>query len=172
MQRLIRFLLVVILIALTLVTPQRALSQATIIRAEPTGVPLNTGQTLEIAIRVENVTNLYAFDLEVHFNTAQLDVNSVVIGSFLDQGIKFSSIDHLNGIIEFANTQNNPATPKSGSGDLILITVEAQTNLEAVTLTITSAELSDRDGFLIPCQIVNDGGFEYTTYLPLVINNN
>jgi hypothetical protein len=169
MQRLIRFLLVVILIALTLVAPQSALSQATIIRAEPIGVPLNTGQTLAIAIRVENVTNLYAFDLEVHFNTAQLDVTSVVIGSFLDQGIKFSSIDRVNGIVEFANTQNNPATPKTGSGDLIVITVQAKTNLDAVYLTITSAELSDRDGYLIPCQIVNDGGFTYKTYLPLII---
>ena len=170
MQRLIRFLIVILLIVFTLGTPGRAQSQATIVRAEPVGGPLNAGQTLEIAIRVENVTDLYAFDLEVHFNTVQLDVNFVEIGSFLDQGIKFSSIDPESGIIEFTNTQNNPAPPQSGSGDLILITVEAQTNLEAVFLTITEAELSDRDGFLIPCQIVNDGGFAYKTYLPLVIS--
>jgi hypothetical protein len=104
----------------------------------------------------------------VRFNTSQLEVTSAVIGSFLDQGIKISSVDNVNGIVTFANAQLSSSSPRSGSGDLILITVKALKTLDEVHLNITSAELSDRDGYLIPCQIVNSGG--YTLYLPLITN--
>jgi hypothetical protein len=169
MQKLIKILLIFLMVTLTLAAPGRAiLGSVAVIRQDPASVSLIGGQSTQIAIRVEDVTNLWAFDLEVRFNTSQLEVTSAVIGSFLDQGIKISSVDNVNGIVTFANAQLSSSSPRSGSGDLILITVKALKTLDEVHLNITSAELSDRDGYLIPCQIVNSGG--YTLYLPLITN--
>ena len=169
MHRLTRFILLFLLVILTLAAPGRGLSESmAIIRQDPASLSLIGGQATQIAIRVEDVTDLWAFDLEVRFSTSQLEVTSAVIGSFLDSGIKFSKVDNENGIVTFTNAQTSSSSPKSGSGDLILITVKALTNLDEVHLNITSAELSDRDGFLIPCQIVNSGG--YTLFLPLITN--
>ena len=169
MQKLIKFFLVFLLLTLTLAAPGRALSESmAIIRQDPASVSLIGGQSTQIAIRVEDVTNLYAFDLQVRYNTAQLTVTKAELGSFLEEGMEIKNIDSVNGIVNYANTQTNPSTPKSGSGDLILITVKALSSLDEVHLNITSAELSDRDGFLIPSQIVNSGG--YTLYLPLITN--
>lgn len=136
--------------------------------ASPAGVPLDAGDTLQIAIRIADVTDLYAFDLEVLFDPATIDVTSVALGTFLDSGIIFSIIDHVEGIINFANTQKNPSLPKSGEGDLILINIKALESLEEVHLRIIKALLSDRDSFLIPCQIINSGD-DFRVYLPLIL---
>jgi hypothetical protein len=149
--------------------PLRAESRAVAtVFASPAGVPLDAGDTLQIAIRIADVTDLYAFDLEVLFDPATIEVTSVDLGTFLDFGIKFSSIDHVEGIINFANTQTSPSVPKSGEGDLILINIEALESLEEVHLRITKAVLSDRDGFLIPCQVINSGD-NFRIYLPLIL---
>jgi hypothetical protein len=136
--------------------------------ASPAGVPLDAGDTLQVAIRITDVTDLYAFDLEVHFDPTTIEVTSVALGTFLDSGIKFSSIDQVEGIIGFVNTQTLPSVPKSGEGDLILIKIKALESLEEVHLRITKAVLSDRDGFLIPCQIINSGD-DFRVYLPLIL---
>lgn len=163
MKAIIRTAIFLLVILFIFGMPARAESRvvATVF-ASPAGVPLAAGETLQVAIRIADVTDLWAFDLEVHFDPAMIEVTSVALGTFLDSGIKFSSINPTDGIISFVNAQINPSAPKSGDGELILININALENLEETHLTITKAELSDRDGSLIPCQIINSGDVNLT----------
>jgi len=138
-----------------------------VVRADPAGIPMVEGQIEEIAILVENVTDLYAVDLLVRFNPDFYEVLSVELGSFLELGFGFYDVDPEKGIITYANAQIDPADAKSGSGALIIITVKALQDIPETNLFISKAELSDRDGFLIPVQI-NNSGFSYH-YLPLIL---
>lgn len=163
------FLLVLILTCLGFPTPAASQTGA-VVRASPSGVSLTAGETAQIAIRVENVAELWAFDLEVRFNPSQVTVTAVSLGPFLQQGFGFNNVDVVNGIIQYVNSQLSGSDPKTGSGDLIYITLQAVTDVEEVELTITKAELSDRDGMLIPCQIINNGSEgSFKQYLPLIV---
>jgi len=169
MKKLICTITFLLVMLFSLGMPSRAESRAVAtVFASPAGVPLDAGDTLQVAIRITDVTDLYAFDLEVHFDPATIEVTSVDLGTFLDSGIEFSSIDQVEGIISFANTQTNPSVPKSGEGDLILINIKALESMEEVHLRITKAVLSDRNGFLIPCQVINSRD-DYRVYLPLIL---
>ena len=148
--------------------PAQAASQTeAIVFSDHAGVPLAAGASLDIAIMIQDVTDLYGFDLEVHFRPNTLSVSDVQLGGFLAPGIPIGpTID--NGIIHFANTQTRPSEPKSGSGDLMVITVKALEDIDKVYLFITSATLSDRDSGLIPCRIINSGMVHL--YLPLILH--
>ena len=88
-----------------------------------------------LAIQVQDVTNLTGYHLEIGFDPAVIQVTDVVNGGFLNDasaGFFFeptNEIDNVNGLIRFGMVQQNsssdPMTPKSGTGDLILITFEA-----------------------------------------------
>lgn len=167
MKILICIFTLLLVFVLSLGLPTKAASQTdTIVYASPAGVPLNEGKTLEIAIRIENVTDLYAFDLEVRFAPDIFEVNEVQLGDFLDPG--FMVVPNIeDGVIQFANSQIDPALPKSGDGVLITIEVQALVDIDEVHPNITKADLSDRDGYLIPCRIINSGNL--FLYLPMVL---
>lgn len=170
MKKLICIFSLLLVFILSLGLPTKAASQTdTIVYASPAGAPLNAGQTLEIAIRIENVADLYAFDLEVHYPTVILEVINVELGDFLDSdGLTlFNTVDPIAGTINFAYTQLNPSTPKTGNGDLFVITVQALENIDEVHLYIFNADLSDNNGIAIPCRIINSG-LSYL-YLPMVL---
>ena len=169
MKYFIRLFTTLLVLIVSLGFPAQAASQTeTIIFADPAGVPLGVGETLDIAIKIQDVTDLSAFDLEVHFDQEILLVTAVQLGDFLELGLPIGPfIDEENGIVNYANAQINPSEPKSGSGNLILISVEALENIDEVHLNITKAILSDRDGQLIPCRIINSD--MVSLYLPLIL---
>ena len=163
----IRICITLLFLYVSLGLPAQAASQTeAIVFSDPAGVALAAGASLDIAIMIQDVTDLYGFDLEVHFNPDTLLVSEVNLGGFLDPGLTIGpTVD--NGIIHFANAQTSPSEPKSGSGDLIVITVKALEDIDEVYLFITSATLSDRDSGLIPCRIINSGMVHL--YLPLIL---
>lgn len=167
MKRFICILTLLLVFVLSLGLPTKAASQTdTIVYASPAGVPLNAGETLEIAIRIENVTDLYAFDLEVSYDQDILTVIEVQLGDFIESGFMVGPKIE-DGVIQFANSQIDPALPKSGDGVLITIEVQALVDIDEVHLNIIKAELSDRNAILIPCRIINSGNFYL--YLPMVL---
>ena len=142
----------------------------TLVFATPAGFSLQTGESAQIAIRIENVADLWAFDLEVRFNPSLMTVTDIELGPFLDEWLSFDEIDHENGIVAYINAQEDGSEPGFGSGNLIYITVQALSDIEQVHLTITRVELSDRDGWLIPCQIINSGSEgTFNQFLPLIL---
>ena len=140
-----------------------------IVRANPAGVPMNAGDTLEIAIGVEGVTDLYAFDLSVKYPIHQVEIVDVELGEFLETGgFTIKSVDQVEGVINFAYTQVSPAAPQTGDGTLVVITTKALVDVPELHLMITDVLLSTADGELIPNKIINSGA-NYPMFLPLVL---
>lgn len=134
----------------------------------PAAETVQTCSDQTIAIRVQDVEDLTGYHLEIAFDPAAIQVTDVVNGGFLDaaaSGAFFeptNAIDNVNGRITFGMVQQNassaPMTPKSGSGDLILITFEAVTwgQMTEITIDSESSMLVDwPDAFEIPYTVAN-----------------
>jgi hypothetical protein len=120
--------------------------------------------TAEIAIHVADVSNLTAYHLDISFDPGFLDILEVRNGVFLNDGLVevTNGFDNEAGAISWGNAQqNNTArnmTAKNGSGDLIIIKVQAVKAGGTVNFTIdpTSSILVDwPDLQPIPFSVVN-----------------
>lgn len=116
-----RLLIVMFVLSLLLGAPQPAATGSLpIVIVSPTNSTACTSG--QIAVRVENVTDLYAYDVYLKFTPGIINVTSVENGGFLEIGLTPpSSIDNFAGTLSFGLSQQNPQTPKSGSGNLILV---------------------------------------------------
>lgn len=98
------------------------------------------GDTVNVDIRVENVTNLYAADIQLKFDAALLQVLDddlsksgiqILPGSLFPQTepnfVVVNLADNAAGTIRFAITLLAPADPVSGSGTLATIRFAART---------------------------------------------
>lgn len=137
-------LLIVVLVIFSM--PGEVSSQAaTSILVSPAVATAASCATTEIAIRVENVTNLTGYSLQLAFTPGSLEVLEVVNGDFLDEGMyePTNAFDNTTGIISFGMVQQNsianPMMPKTGSGSLILIRLKAVTTGQTTPLVINPA---------------------------------
>jgi len=113
----------------------------------------------DVYISVNNVTNLYALDVQLTFNPALLEVvdenpgtSTVEIAPYVDPGLGFTSdfvvrnvVNNFTGSIWFAATQLNPAPPRSGSGRIAHIRFRGRA-VGTSAIGISSIQLADRDG--------------------------
>ena len=89
------------------------------------------GQIIEMPVEVRNVADLYAIDIELHFDPAILQVEDadpntagvqVALGTFLDAGlILYNTVDNAAGKIHVVMTQTNPSEGKTGDGVALVI---------------------------------------------------
>lgn len=185
------FSILAILLAIAAV-PQAATSQAepeTVVSL-PETTEITTCEPTLIPVRIENVADLTAYSLQISFPPGSLEVLEVANGGFLDDENALyepiNNIDNENGEIRFGMAQRNslekPLTPRSGDGDLIVITVQAVEPGETIPLTIieppTSALVSWPDVMPIDFRIENGvietrhcppSEVDKTLYLPLII---
>ena len=126
---------------------------------------IQPGARVEIPIEIRNVQDLYAVDLEIHFDPRiltfedadpQMDGIQPALGTFLDAGmVLYNTVDPEAGIIKFVMTQVNPSEPKSGSGVLIVLYAVGAAEGES-TLEVVRADLSTREGIAIPSELVEN----------------
>ena len=126
---------------------------------------IQPGARVEIPIEIRNVQDLYAVDLEIHFDPRiltfedadpQMDGIQPALGTFLDAGmVLYNTVDPEAGIIRFVMTQVNPSEPKSGSGVLIVLYAVGAAEGES-TLEVVRADLSTREGIAIPSELVEN----------------
>ena len=135
------FCLVVLLV--TLLIPSNVFAQAgTTVLVSPASSTATTCAPWEIAINVADVVDLTAYHLEISFDPGYLDIVEVRNGDFLDEGLYevTNSFDNIAGTISFGMAQQNhladPIEPKSGSGTLIIIKVQATGENQTVDFTI------------------------------------
>ena len=189
MGRRLKIGIVVVLFLLFLNLPKSGYSQAlpeTVIFVEPLSSTVQTCSNQIIAIRVQDVVNLTGYHLEIGFDPAAIQITEVVNGGFLDDALESAfyeptnEIDNVNGKIVFGMAQQNDAsfsmTPKSGTGDLILITFEAVTwNLSTdITIDPVNSMLVDwPNAFEIPFTVV-DGTVSTESCAPfdITLSNN
>ena len=126
---------------------------------------IQPGARVEIPIEIRNVQDLYAVDLEIHYDpriltfedaNPQMDGIQPALGTFLDAGmVLYNTVDPEAGIIRFVMTQVNPSEPKSGSGVLIVLYAVGAAEGE-ITLEVVRADLSTREGVAIPSELVEN----------------
>lgn len=120
---------------------------------------IRPGAIVEVPVDIRDVTDLYAFDIELSFDKEYLDFDDADpyktgiqagIGTFLDPGMMLvNQIDADEGTIHVVMTQINPSQPKSGSGNLLVLYLTGLRTGQT-TLEVTKVELSTRYGEAIP----------------------
>ena len=116
--------------------PTAAMAQTeTVIRVEPGVMSLNVGQSAVIEIWIDNVTDLYAVDIQLAFDPNVLQVIDadpsqdgiqVEPGDFLSADfVVDNEADNVTGDIFYAVTQIGSTPPANGSGLLARATLQA-----------------------------------------------
>lgn len=152
----------------------------TLVNFHPATANLAAGDTLLVELWVENVTALYGADIQLHFDPTAwrvLDADPNLAGvqirlrsDLLKPGfVIHREADNQTGMIWYANSQVNPASPVSGSGALFEFSLLALKNGD-FPVTITAQQLSDQSGSPIPA-VSQDALFTvkgYKTHLALI----
>jgi hypothetical protein len=101
------------------------------ISVSPDSSMATTCATWQIAIQVSDVVGLTAYHLEISFDPGYLNILGIQNGGFLNGGLyeKTNAFNNTTGTLTFGMAQLNDAaqtmTAKDGSGNLIIITVQA-----------------------------------------------
>jgi hypothetical protein len=125
------------LLSLFLFRADPGLAQAnTTIRFAPATAEAPLNEDVTVGIEVQDVQNLYGFDIRFSFDPdavqvvdadAQTGGVQLALGTFLDAGfVLVNQVDNDAGTGRFAMTQVNPSTPKSGSGNILVVTLRGQ----------------------------------------------
>lgn len=123
------------------------------------------GEVQTIDVEVREVSDLYGFQVYVHYDPTALEVAEVRLGGFLTPGFPIQTVDEDAGRIMAALAQVNPEPPKSGGGTLFSIDfIALQAGASDVSLDAENSILTDRDA-----QAFDVTYGPYRTFLPLVI---
>lgn len=134
-----------------------ALAQTgTVIRLDPAPAAIGEGQTAAVAVRIEDVSDLYGFDIRLSFDPAVVEVvdaDPATPGVQIRPGdllkldfVAKNVVDNEQGMIWFALTQVNPSAPVSGSGDAFFVTFRAKQPGAASPLAFTYTKLAAAGG--------------------------
>ena len=111
----------------------------------PAAKVATTCATTTIAIGVKNVVGLTGYHLDITYDAADLEISNVVNGGFLGEPVNSEFYEPSNswatpGVISFGmvqqNTAENPIQPRSGEGNLIVITLKGKTANASTAITI------------------------------------
>ena len=97
---------------------------------QPSPMTVTLGQTFSVNVAVSNMTDLYAFEFDLGFNSLVLNATGITEGAFLPLGgptfFLPGTIDNTFGTITFnADTLMGPVSGVSGSGVLAVVTFQA-----------------------------------------------
>lgn len=120
-------ILLALVLVMSLVGESPVVAQTTTLSLSPVTAVALTCTDTTIAVRVENVADLYSYDVWLEFTPGSIEVWEVTNGSFLTYGYYNLPVvvDNSTGSIHITMTQLDPAQPQSGSGDLIYIRLRA-----------------------------------------------
>ena len=121
---------------------------------------LAPGETLPVSVKIADIQNVYGFEMEFKFDPSVVQVVDadpnapgvqLLPGDFLSSDlIVRNSANNAAGAIQYAVTQLNPSVPKSGSGTLFTLNIEAGTAGKSGRIEVVKALFATRDGELIP----------------------
>lgn len=157
----VRVLLLSIIVAISLVGAPALAQGGTVVRVEPETLSTQVNSNLNLAVKVDNITNLAAIELHLSFNPNVLEVVQITNGGFVAADFIAQNVfDNATGTIDYAIAQLN-RSPAQGSGTLLNITFRAKANgTSLVALRSTQAApsgllLSDSNGLSIQASWVN-----------------
>jgi hypothetical protein len=121
---------------------------ATTLYVEPTVFRKSQGASFTINVSVEDVVDLYAFDISLYYNTTLLDALSLAEGPFLKSfGSTITIVSEINetlGRVRFALSLMGTPTGRNGSGTLFAIPFKSSTVATGPSnLSLQNTELSN-----------------------------
>src|SRR5574339_1037747 len=147
------FLLMILIVSLA-GTPAFAQGGAAV-RVDPATQTVQVNDVSTVAIRIDNVANLTAFEIHLSFNPAVLEVTGITNGGFIAADfVAQNTFDNAAGTLDYAVAQMNRA-PAQGSGTLLNVSFRARASgSSTVTTRDTPAApggllLSDQNGMAI-----------------------
>ena len=150
--------------------PARAQAPA-LVSVNPEYQLAHLGDTFSVQVRIDDVEALYGFDVLLSFPAELLEALSVTDADFLAPGMGWASIDNDAGTVNVVHSQLNPAEPVNGSGVLFTVLFRVDAESAAAALLPSLVTLSDREGYLIPCE--TRGGSarlgDYLLFLPMAL---
>ncbi len=149
------FVSVLLLLGLPGTMPLSAQAEAVLLRVMPVEAEVVVNQITDVAVEVVGVQNLYAVDISMAFDPQVVEVVDadaksagiqVALGTFLDPGFVIrNAADNGQGALRFVMTQVNPSTPKSGSGNVLVIRLRGKRAGATSTITLIEATLAQGD---------------------------
>lgn len=140
---------------LALLLPANVWAQSTTIRLVPSTTTPKVGDTVNVDIRIENVSNLYGAEVHVTFDQTRLEVLDddpaqagvqILPGSFFPKSdpsyVATNQANNTAGTIDFAFTLLAPESPLNGSGTIATIRFAANTEGTAA-VSFSSTLLAD-----------------------------
>jgi hypothetical protein len=150
-------LLALLLLSPAAGAPARAQGIATV-RPEPASLALQPGDVAEVAIRLENATDVYGIDVRAAFDPAVVEIVDadpdtagvqMVEGAFPQPDlVALNAADNAAGTLRYVVTQINPTSPANGQGVIFSFQLRARAG-GATELAVTLVEMADRDGNLL-----------------------
>jgi LysM repeat protein len=142
-----------------------AVQTGTVVRVAPASQQIEVGQTTTVEVRIDDVTDMAAAEVELQFSAAVLqvqDADPAKEGVQIQPGdfpapdfVVENAADNATGIIRYALTQLAPKEPISGSGLLASITFQGIA-AGSSDLTFNLVNLANGQGQMIPSS--NQGG--------------
>jgi len=122
------------------------------------------GSSVQVAVSVREIKDLYAVDFTLEFDPAVVqlvdaDENlpgiQAGLGTFLDPGLLLTNeADNQSGEYHFVMSQYNPSQPKSGDGNIVVLTFQGISAGES-PIRITNVELLDGEIKAIEAQVTD-----------------
>ncbi len=155
------YLLLIVAVSIPLLPWPAAAQGTATVGLEVLSTPVQVGDTINVNIRIGNVSNLFAAEVHLTFDTAWLQVlddDDAQTGVQILPGSLFPSTrpsyvaqnraDQTAGTVDFAMTLLDPATPVSGAGTLATVRFSAK-QAGTANLQWTTVKLADPTGSII-----------------------
>ena len=174
-----RRLLILLLLALGLFgwVPGAKAQTGAVVKVDPASIDVDPEQNFSLNVIIENVEDLFAFDVVIDYDPDLLIYMSIELGDFLEEGDLSPTTILYPGRVQYIFTQTGNVSQKSGTGNLLTINFRAKDVNDSANINIISAELTNKNGdALIACELLNgivqigQGKTEFMNYLPLVIH--
>ena len=166
-------MLVGVIVLSLLAAPAAAAAQSVApagVRVAPQAVQVAVGQSVDVAVEVVGVSDLYAIDVLLSYDPQRVEVVDldpelpgvqVQLGSLLEPGfVILNLVDNSLGRLRFVMTQLNPATPKSGTGSLVVVRLRGKSAGAPAAIEVLGAKLASPAGVEIPVNSVDNGQVE------------
>jgi len=133
---------------------------ATTVSVQPTVFRKSQGASFNLNVSVQDVVDLYGFDISLDYNTTLLDALSIAEGPFLKSfGSTITIISEINetgGQVRFALSLLGAENGVNGTGTLFTVRFKSSTATTGTSLlSLQNTELSDYDGQAINHAIIN-----------------
>lgn len=153
-----------------------ALAQGgTVVKVDPAASSVAPGQTVVVAIKVDNATNLVGFELHLQFASNLLEVTQLANGGFVLADVTAqNTFDNTAGTIDYAAAQIN-RTPASGSGNLLTITFRSKNSgdtplgYRGIPAAPTGVILTDANGSAIAATLTPGNVTIVPTIIPTTV---